>query len=219
MSWSGRQLAGNWDVLWHYTWLHLQYTAISLLLGAAGAFVLGFSAYRRPRTYPFILALCNALYAIPSVALFLLLGGLLFGGRVLTNQALVIAMAIYTLAILVRNMVEGLRSVSPLVRDAATAMGYGPTRRFLGVELPLALPAIVAGLRVAGVSTISLITVGGVIGRGALGQLFQDSFNRDIAIETWAALVAVVLLALLVDALIVLGGRALTPWARVRAAR
>jgi osmoprotectant transport system permease protein len=219
MSWSGRQLAGNWDVLWHYTWLHLQYTVISLLLGTAAAFVLGFVAYRIPRLYPLILAACNALYAIPSVALFVLLGAVLFSGRVLTNQALVIAMAIYTLAILVRNMVEGLRGVSPAVRDAATAMGFRPTRRFLTVELPLAMPAILAGLRVAAVSTISLITVGGVIGRGALGQMFQDSFNRDITIELWAALIAVVVLAIIVDALIVLGGRLLTPWTRVRVAR
>ncbi len=219
MSWSGRQLAGNWDVLWHFTWLHLQYTVLSLLLGAAAAFVLGYVAYRIPRTYPVILGVSNALYAIPSVAMFILLGAVFFSGRVLTNQALVIAMAIYTLAILVRNMVEGLRGVSPAVRDASTALGYQPTRRFLTVELPLALPAIIAGLRVAAVSTISLITVGGVIGRGALGQLFQDSFNRDIAIETWAALVAVVLLALVVDVAIVLGGRAVTPWTRVRSAR
>jgi osmoprotectant transport system permease protein len=219
VSWSGRQLAGNWDVLWHYTWLHLQYTLASLLLGASIAFVLGFIAYRWRATYAPLLGIANALYAIPSVAMFILIGALLFGGRVLTNEALVLAMAIYTVAILLRNMVEGLRGVPPEVRDAATAMGYRSTKRFFTVELPLALPAIIAGLRVAAVSTISLITVGGIIGRGALGQLFQDSFNRDIAIETWAALVAVVVLALVFDLAIVFGGHVLTPWTRARAAR
>jgi osmoprotectant transport system permease protein len=116
-------------------------------------------------------------------------------------------------------MVEGLRGVSPAVIDASTAMGYRPTRRFLTVELPLALPTIVAGLRVAAVSTISILTVGGVIGRGGLGQMFRDGYVRDITVEVWAALIAVVVLALVADALIFLGGRLATPWTRAGSGR
>jgi osmoprotectant transport system permease protein len=216
VSWSGRQLAGNWDVLWHYTWIHIRFTVQSLVLGAVVAFVLGFVAYRWRAAYTPLLGITNALYAIPSLAMFAILGTF-FG--ILSDRSLIVAMAIYTLAILLRNMVEGLRAVSPNVIDASTAMGYRPTRRFLTVELPLALPAIVAGLRVAAVSTISILTVGGVIGRGGLGQMFRDGYVRNITIEVWAALVAVVVLALVADALIFLAGRAATPWTRVRGAR
>lgn len=216
MSWSGRQLAGNWDVLWHYTWIHIRFTVQSLVLGAVVAFVLGFVAYRWRAAYTPLLGITNALYAIPSLAMFAILGTF-FG--ILSDRSLIVAMAIYTLAILLRNMVEGLRGVSPAVIDASTAMGYRPTRRFLTVELPLALPTIVAGLRVAAVSTISILTVGGVIGRGGLGQMFRDGYVRDITVEVWAALIAVVVLALVADALIFLGGRLATPWTRAESGR
>jgi osmoprotectant transport system permease protein len=102
------------------------------------------------------------------------------------------------------------------VRDAATAMGYRQTRRLLAVELPLAVPAIVAGLRVAAVSNISLVSVGALIGTGGLGQLFIHGFQIDNPIEIWTGIVVTILLALVVDLLIVGGGRVLTPWVRAR---
>lgn len=216
MNWSGRQLAGNWDVIWYYTVIHIRLTVLSLALGAVLAFLLGFLAYRVPRTYPFLLGACNALYAVPSLAMFAILGSFL---SLLEDRTLIFALALYSLVILLRNMVEGLRAVPPQVVDAATAMGLRPLRRFLTVELPLAVPPIVAGLRVAAVSTVSLITVGGFIGRGALGRLFSDGFQRDISIEVWAGLVAVMVLALVFDVVIALAGRIATPWTRVAAAR
>jgi osmoprotectant transport system permease protein len=217
-NWSGRTLAGNWDVIWYYTLVHIRYTIVALALGVGAAFPMAFVAYRWPRTYPPLLALTNVLYAIPSIAMFILLAPWL---GFTNDRPVVVAMAIYTLVILLRNIVEGLRAAPRSVIDAATAMGYRPLRRFVAVELPLATPSIVAGLRVSAVSTISLISVAAVVGRGGLGRLFDDGFTRNINVQVWAGLGAIVVLALAVDALIVFGGRLLTPWTRaqVRAPR
>lgn len=181
-------------------------------MGAAMALPLAYVSFRWPRTYPSILSLSNVLYAIPSVAMFVMLSPFL---GFTNDKPVVVAMAVYTLVILVRNIVEGLRAVPAAVIDAATAMGYRPLRRFATVELPLALPGIIAGLRLATVSTISLISVAAVVGRGGLGRLFDDGFARDIDIEVWAGLGAIVVLALAMDLLIVGLGRLMTPWTRV----
>ena len=135
-------------------------------------------------------------------------------GSLLSDWPLVFTLAIYTLVILVRNLIEGLRAVPASSLDAAVAMGMTPTRRLLQVELPLALPAAIAGLRIAAVSTISLVTVGGIIGRGGLGFLIQEGYRKDNPRETIAALVATVVLALAADAVVVVTGRMLTPWER-----
>ncbi len=214
MNWSGRQLAGNWDVIWHYAGIHLRLTLTALLLGTVVAFALAIACQRSPRIYPLVLGASNVAYTIPSLPLFLVLGTVL--GTLLSERPLVIGLAIYTLAILVRNIVEGLRAVPEHVRQAADAMGYRPLRRLLTVELPLAIPAIVAGLRVAAVSTVSILTVGALIGLGGLGQLFNDGFKREITIEIWAGVVAVMVLALIIDVALALIGRVLTPWTRAK---
>ena len=215
MNWSGRQLAGNWDVLMHYSMQHLRLSLISLLLGVAAAAPLVLVAQRSRRAYSVILAITNVLYAIPSLTLFLVLASVL---GLLNDKPIVVALAIYTLTIIVRNTIEGLRSVSPYVVDAARAMGYRDARRLVRVELPLAMPAIAAGVRVAAVSTISLVSVAGIIGHGGLGQMFNDGFQRRIYIEVTAALVASIVLAVAIDLLLYLGQRAITPWARSKAA-
>jgi osmoprotectant transport system permease protein len=189
---------------------HIEITFAALALGALVAFPVGLAAYRWRRAYPPILAVTQVLYTIPSLALFVLLINV-FG---LGQAPVIIGLAIYSLVILVRNLVEGLHGVSPEVTEAATAMGYRQTPRLLAVELPLALPAIVAGLRVAAVSNISLVSVGALVGTGGLGQLFIHGFQIDNPIEVWTGVVVTVLLALVVDLLIVAGGWALTPWAR-----
>jgi osmoprotectant transport system permease protein len=107
--------------------------------------------------------------------------------------------------------------VPGMVVDSATAMGFRPLRRFLSVELPLSVPVVLAGLRVAAVSSISLVTVGSVVGFGGLGKMFTDGFQRDIPQEIIAGIVLVVVIALVVDGLLLLLGRALTPWIRSRA--
>ena len=136
-------------------------------------------------------------------------------GQILTDRSLIITLAIYTIAILVRNIVDGLRA-RPRLGDAMPplAVGYTPRAATADRGLPLALPAIIAGLRVATVSTISLVSVGGAIGLGGLGFVFYHGYSRGLKSEIWAGLVASVILAVAMDLLIVLIGRALTPWAR-----
>jgi osmoprotectant transport system permease protein len=213
MNWNGHQLAGNWDVIRFYSLQHLRLSLISLVLGVTAAAPLILIARRSRRSYSVILAVTNVLYAIPSLTLFLILATVL---GLLNDKPIVVALAIYTLTIIVRNTIEGLRAVSPYVVDAARAMGYRSTRQLVRVELPLAMPAIAAGLRVATVSTISLVSVAGIIGHGGLGQMFNDGFQRRIYVEVTAALVASVVLAVALDLLLYLGQRAVTPWARSR---
>ncbi len=203
-------LSRNIDVVLSDLWQHIEITVAALALGAAIAFPVGLIAYRWRRSYPPILAITQVLYTIPSLALFVLL----INAVGLGTQPVIIGLAIYSLVILVRNLVEGLRGVPPEVTDAATAMGYKETKRLFAVELPLALPAIVAGLRVATVSTISLVSVGALIGSGGLGQLFIHGFQIDNPIEIWTGILLTVVLALVFDLLIVGGGRLLTPWTR-----
>ncbi len=189
---------------------HVEITLAALALGVAIALPIGLTGHRWRRAWPPILAVTQVLYTIPSLALFVLLLNLVGLGEL----PVIIGLTIYTLVILARNMVEGLRAVAPEVTDAAVAMGYRETSRLLSVELPLALPVIVAGLRVAAVSTISLVSVGALIGTGGLGQLFIHGFQIDNPIEIWTGIVATVVLALAVDLLIVGAGRLLTPWTR-----
>jgi osmoprotectant transport system permease protein len=213
-NWDGRQLDGNWDVIFYWTRVHLRFTVVAVVLGFVISLLLAYAAHRQRVIYAPLLVLTNIVYAIPSVVMFALIAT--FTGTLLSDTPVVLAMALYTMVILVRNITEGLRAVPPGVTDAATAMGYRPLKRFATVELPLALPGIVAGLRVATVSTVSLISVGALLGRGGLGRLFNDGFNRRINIEVWAGAIAIVVLALLLDAVLVFAGRLLTPWARRR---
>jgi osmoprotectant transport system permease protein len=189
---------------------HVQIAFIALVLGALIAFPIGLIAYRWRALYGPLLAVTQILYTVPSLALFVLL----INATGLGQEPVIIGLTIYSLVILVRNLVEGLRSVPRDVIDAATAMGYRQTRRLFAVELPIALPAIVAGLRVAAVSNISLVSVGALIGTGGLGQLFIHGFQIDNPIEIWTGIVVTLVLALVVDLLIVGGGRLLTPWMR-----
>ncbi len=205
MNWAW--LERNYDTVLEHLAEHVQITFAALALGVLIALPVGLVAYRWPRAYPPVLALTQALYTIPSIALFVLLINLVGLGR----GPVIIGLTIYSLVILVRNVVEGLRGVPPDVTDAATAMGYRQTARLFAVELPLAVPAIVAGLRVAAVSSISLVSVGALVGSGGLGQLFIHGFQVDNPIEVWTGIVVTVLLALVVDLLIVAGGRTLTP--------
>lgn len=214
--WSGRQLAGNWDVIWYYSLQHLRYTLFAVAIGLALAVPAAYLAVRNRRVYPVLLAVTNVIYSIPALTIFVILAPLF--GRT-NDKPIVVAMALYTLVILVRNIVEAIRSVPEPVLRAADGMGYRPLKRFVAVELPLAVPGVVAGLRLATVSTVSLISVGGMIGRGALGRMFSDGYQRRITIELWAALGAVVVLALTLDLLIYVAGRWATPWSRVRRAR
>ncbi|MGH8900889.1 MAG: ABC transporter permease [Egibacteraceae bacterium] len=188
---------------------HVVLTALPVLFGAAIAFPLALLAIRCPRLYGPLLGVTGVLFTIPSIALFLLLGP--FTGFLSRTTAL-IGLTIYTLLILLRNTVEGLRSVPAEVRESAEAMGYRPTARLFRVELPLALPVIIAGVRIATVTTIGLVTITAVIAQGGYGQFFIDGYLRDFATPTIVGIVGSVVLAVAADLLLLGVQRALTPW-------
>ncbi|GAB2809911.1 ABC transporter permease subunit [Actinocorallia aurea] len=187
---------------------HLKLSLLPVLLGLLLAVPLGVLCARWGWLYPPVLTVANILYAVPSLALFLVL--LDFTG--LTIWTVVIPLTLYTLSVLVPNVVDGLRQVPDSTRQAAIAMGYTPLRRLLAIELPIAVPVIMAGVRVATVSNISLVSVGALIGIGGLGKLFKDGFDLQFTTPVLAGIVLIITLAVVFDLALVLLQRALTPW-------
>jgi osmoprotectant transport system permease protein len=197
---------------------HLRQCLLPIVLGFLIAIPLGWVAFRFKLTRGLVLTVTGLLYTIPSLALFAILPTL-FGVRYISEANLVIALTIYAVAIMARSVADALGSVDPSVRQAAVAVGYGPWRRFWGVEFPLAGPVVLAGLRVTAVSTIALATVGILIGVDNLGYLFTNGLQRRILVEVFTGVVAVMVVALVIDALLVLAGRVLMPWAPRRTVR
>ena len=161
-----------------------------------------------------VIGTAGILYTVPSLALFGMLAPVTGIGR----TTVLIGLVSYALLVLVRNTVVGLRSVPYEVQDAARGLGYGQLRRLVAVELPIALPAILAGVRLATVTTVAMVTVGVVVGFGGLGQLLFRGLNSNYRAEVFTATLLCLALALLADLAIWLLGRATTPWARARAA-
>jgi osmoprotectant transport system permease protein len=192
--------------------------ALPLALGLVLALPVGWLASRYRWTYPPLTSGAGLLYTIPSLVLFLVLPGII-GSRILDARNVAIALTVYTFALLVRVVADGLSSVSADTLAAASAMGYTARQRLLAVQLPMAVPVIGAGLRVAAVSNVSLISVASIIGVTQLGQLFVDGNNLGETTPTIVGLILFVLLALVFDALILFGIRMLTPWQRAVAAR
>ena len=193
---------------------HLQITVVSVLLGLVIALPMAVIARRFARLKAGILGLSTALYTIPSLALFPLL--VVFTG--ITMTTVIIGLALYSLTILVRNTLTGLEAVPDDVRESATGLGYGSTRLLLKIEFPLALPVIMAGLRVATVSTVALTTVGAIVSYGGLGELLLDGVNNDFKAEIFAASVLCVALAFTLDVLLLALQWLMTPWTRARGA-
>lgn len=191
---------------------HLMLTAISVGVGFLIAFPLGLLAIRWPKLYTPILSITGVLFTIPSLGLFVLL--IPFTGLSVTTP--LIGLTIFTLLVLTRNVVEGVRGVPREVRDAATAMGYTSGRRLLRVEFPLALPVIIAGLRITTVTIISLVTVSALIGFGGVGRLFLDGFQFRSPTPIVVGIVLSILLAVAADLLLVSAQWVLTPWKRGR---
>ena len=192
---------------------HLRQSVIAIVGAFLLSLPLGWAAWRYRRARAILLTASGLLYTIPSLALLLILP-LVAGFPATSETNLILALILYAIAIMVRAVTEGLDSVDPAVREAATAVGYGGGRRFWAVDLPLAGPVILAGVRVAAVSTISLATVGILVGVTNLGYLFTNGLQRRIIAEILAGLIAVALVALLVDALLVIARRVLLPWER-----
>ncbi len=209
---------GNLDLIGELTLKHLWLSIPPIIIGFLISIPLGFLAYRFKLTRGLLLTLAGLLYTIPSLALFVILPPLL-GISFLSPLNLTIALTIYAVAIMSRSVADALTSVDPAIRQSATAVGFSSWRRFWVVEFPLAGPVILAGLRVAAVSTISLVTVGILIGVESLGYLFTNGSQRRILPEILVGVVLVMVLALIVDYLLVLAGRALMPWAPRRTVR
>jgi len=209
MNWLGNNL----DLILQLSIEHIRLSILPIVLGFVISIPIGWLAYRFKLTRGLLLTLAGLLFTIPSLALLVILPPVL-GISALSDANLTIALTIYAVAIMARSVADALGSVDPAVRQSATAIGYGSWRRFWAVEFPLAGPVILAGLRVAAVSTISLVTVGILIGTESLGYLFTNGYQRRIIVEIFAGVVMVVVIALVVDYLLVLLGRALMPWTR-----
>lgn len=200
------------------TWQHLQLLVIPMLIGFAIAFTLAVIATRRPGTVGPVTAATGLLYTIPSLAAF----AVLIPITGLSIVTAIIPLTTYTLLILYVNTVAGFRSVPPDVNEAADAMGYGAGTRLMRIQLPLAIPLIMAGVRIAAVTTIGLVTVAAIIGGnrfGGLGQFITEGLQTNFDTKIYLGAIGSVILAFVVDGLLVALQRVLTPWTRVQAAR
>ncbi|WP_406025118.1 ABC transporter permease [Nocardioides sp. NBC_00850] len=212
-----RYLVTNGDdvltALVQHIWLALLPVAIAFIL----ALPLGALVHRYVPARHIALTAGSVIYTVPSLALLLLLPGLL-GTSVLDPINVVIALTLYSLALLIRTTADGLDAVDTTVLQAATAMGYRPVRRWFTVQLPLAMPVILTGLRVATVANVSMVSIAALIGIGGLGQLFTRGFQLGFYLPPIIiGLVLSVTLAVIADVLIVALQRGLTPWARAGA--
>jgi osmoprotectant transport system permease protein len=196
---------------------HIILALVPVVLAFLISLPLGYLVFRTGKVSNSLLAVLGVIYSIPSLALFVLMP-LLLGTQILNPINIAVALAIYSTALLVRSVVDGLRSVSPVVKQSASAVGYGSARRLFGVELPLAMPVIFAGLRVVTVSNIALVSVAALVGSGALGKLFDLGFGSDFYTPIIVGIVLTVVLALAADAMILLLQRGSLPWLRRRPA-
>ncbi len=197
------------DALVQHVWI----TVVSVLIGLVVALPLALLARRYRKLEWMVVGATTALYTIPSLALFALLLPL----TGLSPATVVTGLVLYSLTILVRNIIEGLNGVPSDVVEAARGMGYGGGRLLFTVELPLALPSVMAGLRVATVSTVALTTVGAIVNYGGLGNLLLEAVNTQFRPQVLTASVLCVLLAVTFDLLLVGAQRVMTPWTRTRA--
>lgn len=206
MSWA----LSNAGMLAHLTGQNAYLALVPVLIGLAVSIPLGVLCVRYGWLYPPVLGVTSILYALPALALFVVL--IAYTG--LTDTTVMIPLGVYSLAAVFPSVVDGLRAVPEPVRQAAVAMGFGTWRRLVQVELPVAVPVVIAGLRVAAVSSISLVSVGALIGTGGLGYLFTDGEARGFPTEIVVGVILIIVLALVTDAVLVLARRLLTPWQR-----
>ncbi|WP_337993505.1 ABC transporter permease [Arthrobacter agilis] len=203
-----RELTGN----------HLVQSILPIVFGVIIAVPLAQVARLNRSAGAVMLTASSLLYTIPSLAMFVFLP-LVLGTSILSMVNVVVALTIYAVALLMRSTVDALNSIDDGVRQAAVAMGYTPLRRFLTVDLPLAVPVLIAGIRVISVTNISMVSVGALIGVPSLGRLFTDGLTRNYPEQIAVGIIATLLLALVLDLLLVLLERVLTPWTRATSSR
>ncbi len=211
-------LFNNSDLIGQLVIAHLLIAIPPIILSFAISVPIAWAANLFSWSRGTLLAVLGLLYAIPSLPLFIILP-LIIGTGLRDSINLVVALTLYGIALMVRTTADGLASVDPDVRQSASAVGFSARSQFFRVELPLAGPVLLAGIRVVAVSTISLTTVGAVIGIDSLGSLFTDGFQRGITAEILTGIVLTIALALGVDGLLVLLGRVLMPWVAVNSGR
>lgn len=209
-NWLGR----NTSEIISWTIAHVLLSGVPTLIGLALSIPLGALAHRYRWAYPPTVTIAGLLYTIPSIALFVLLPGIL-GTGILDPVNVIVALTLYTIALMVRSVADALTSVPDDVRQAAIAMGYRPLRRLITVELPVAVPVIGAGLRVAAVSNVSLVAVAALIGVPQLGQLFTKGQQLDFYTPIFAGIVLCAAIAVVYDAIIVSTVKLTTPWRRI----
>jgi len=189
---------------------HIVLSLVPVAIGLAVALPLGVASARWRRIYPVVLLFSTAFFAIPSIALFVFM--LPYTG--LSRTTAIVPLSVYTASLLVRNVVDGINATDDSVRQAATALGYRGLRRICTVELPIAAPVILGGLRVATVANIGMVAVVAVIGLPSLGDLFVDGTQRFFLTPIFVGIVLTFGFAVLMDLLLVTAQRRLTPWAR-----
>ena len=206
-------LVTHLSAAWMLTVIHLRLSLVPVLAGLAIALPWGVLAWRRALLRRLTTVTASVVFTIPSLALFVVLP-LLIPTRILDEANVIVALTLYTTALMVRVVLEALDAVPRQVRDAARAIGYRPMTRLLKVELPLSIPVLVAGLRVVVVTNISMVSVGAVIGIGGLGTWFTEGYQANKSDQIVAGIIAILMLAFVVDMLILLAGQLATPWAR-----
>ncbi len=194
---------------------HARLSVIPILVSLVAAIPLGWLATLHPAIRSVILFVSGAAFTIPSLALFIVLPAVL-GTKILDEANVIVALSIYGVAVMARGAADAFASVPNDVVNSSTAIGFSRAGRFWTVELPLAGPVILASLRVVAVSTISLLTVGSLIGVQSLGYLFLNGYQRTFPTEVVIGIVAVMVLAVIFDQVLVLAGRILLPWTRLQ---
>ncbi len=220
--WTGNAVPGSGEMrylfthlgdAWQLSLIHMRLSLVPILIGLAIAIPCGALIHRHRTVRRVTTVIASIVFTIPSLALFVALP-LIIPTRILDEANVMVALTLYTTALLIRAVPEALDAIAPQVLDAATAVGYRPLARLVRVELPLSVPVLVAGLRVVAVTNISMVSVGSVIGIGGLGTWFTEGYQANKSSQIIAGIVAIFLLAVVVDSLLVVLGRAATPWTR-----
>jgi osmoprotectant transport system permease protein len=199
---------------WALTVIHLRLSLVPVLAGLVLAVPWGVLTWRYPVLRRLTTLAASVVFTIPSLALFVVLP-LIIPTRILDEANVVVALTLYTAALLVRVVFDALDAVPLQVRDAASAVGYRPIARVIKVELPLTIPVLVAGLRVVVVTNISMVSVGAVIGIGGLGTWFTEGYQANKSDQIVAGILAIFVLAIIIDGALMLAGLIATPWTRV----
>ena len=208
-----RWIAANWQQVPGLVLDHLALSVPAIILSVVIAVPIGRLAFRHRRIGGPLLGAAALMYAIPALPLLVIIP-VVFGLPIRSSATMVVALTIYGVALLVRTSADGFAAVDTNVHEAAVALGHSPFSVFWRVDLPLAIPVLISGIRVMTVSTVSLVTIGALIGQSGLGLLLTDGFQRGIAAEVATGVVATVIVAVVLDGCVIALGRAATPWTR-----